>query len=276
MLVANQVVERSSLQALARAAAMTSLTVAVDCARHVELLTDALPHDRRVGVVIEIDVGNHRCGLPPGGPLLIELARAIEGSPNLRFAGLQGYEGHAVLERDPELRRQHVGEASAILGEERRRLERAGFAVRIVSGAGTGTFDMATEAGELTEVQAGSYVLMDAAYDAIGLPFEIALYCCATVISRTNDRAVLDAGLKAMSTDSGLPRALDGAIETRGMADEHMRIQSSTRTLPDVGDPLLLIPSHIDPTVNLHDRLFIWSKDDGVSSWAVDGRRSGA
>ncbi len=276
VLVANEVVDSPSLQALARAASLTSLTVAVDCARHVELLVEALPRGGPVGALIEIDVGNHRCGVPPGSPLLVELARAIEASTNLRFAGLQGYEGHAVLERDPALRRQLVGEASAILGEERRRLEQAGFAVGIVSGGGTGTFDMATEAGELTEVQAGSYVLMDAAYDAIGLPFEIALYCCATVISRTDDRAVLDAGLKAMTTDSGLPRALDEAIETIGMGDEHMRIRSTTTTLPDVGERLLVIPSHIDPTMNLHDRLFTWSKDAGVSSWAIDGRRSGA
>jgi 3-hydroxy-D-aspartate aldolase len=276
VLVANEVVERSALDALARAARLTSVTVGVDCIRHVELLAVSLPAGVRLGVVIEIDVGSHRCGVAPGSPSLIDLAAAIERVPDLTFAGLQGYEGHAVLEPDPVVRRRLVGEAATILGDERRRLERAGFEPRIVSGGGTGTFDLAAEAGVLTEVQAGSYVLMDGAYDALGLPFEIALYCCATVVSRTGNRAVLDAGLKALTTDSGLPRAVDTAIETLGMADEHMRVRSKSGDMPDVGEPLLLIPSHVDPTVNLHDRLFTWSPDEGASSWAVDGRRSGA
>lgn len=276
VLVANEVVEQRSLQALARAARLTSVTVAVDCNKHLELLGDSLPHGIGLGVVIEIDVGAHRCGLPPGSASLTELAKAIDEAPNLTFAGLQGYEGHAVLEPDPVLRRQLVGVAAAILRDEERRLERAGFECQVLSGGGTGTFDLAAEAGVLTEVQAGSYVLMDGTYDALGLPFEIALYCCATVISRTEDRAVLDAGLKALSTDSGLPLPLDEGIEVLSIADEHTRIRSASGDLPEVGERLLLIPSHVDPTVNLHDVLFTWSPDQGLSSWVVDGRRSGA
>jgi D-serine deaminase-like pyridoxal phosphate-dependent protein len=273
VLVANQVVERTALQALGRAAGATTLAVAVDCVTHVELLAEALPQDRTVAVLIEIDVGNHRSGIAPGSSDLLRLAETIERTRNLRFVGLQAYEGHAVLERDFDVRRRFVQQAAILLGEERRRLEQAGVAVEVISGSGTGTFDLATDAGELTEIQAGSYVLMDATYDAIGLPFEIALYCCATIISRTGDRAVVDAGLKALSTDSGLPRAVDPAIETVGLADEHMRVRSSTATLPEVGERLLFVPSHVDPTVNLHDRIFTWSRADGISSWAIDGRR---
>jgi D-serine deaminase-like pyridoxal phosphate-dependent protein len=273
ILIANQVVERSALQALVRAAELSRLAVAVDCARHVELLAAALPDDATVSVLVEIDVGNHRSGIAPGSPTLLTLAETIEKARNLRFVGLQAYEGHAVLESDRALRAQFVHEAAVILRAERRRLERAGFPVLVVSGGGTGTFDLATDAGALTEIQAGSYVLMDSTYDAMGLPFEIALYCCATVVSRAGDRAVMDAGLKAMSTDSGLPRAVHPEIKTVGLADEHMRVTSLTAALPDVGERLLFVPSHIDPTVNLHDRIFAWGEADGISTWDIDGRR---
>ena len=139
--------------------------------------------------------------------------------------------------------------------------------------AAPGTFDLSTEAGALDEIQAGSYVLMDASYDKLDLPFELALSCRATVVSRNGTRAVVDAGLKALSAEYGLPRALDPAIEVVGLADEHatLRVDAGQRAGGRRGDPA--DPAHIDPTVNLHGALHAVAEDGSVQRWAVDARR---
>ncbi|MCW2968159.1 MAG: low-specificity D-threonine aldolase, partial [Solirubrobacteraceae bacterium] len=163
--------------------------------------------------------------------------------------------------------------AAEILRAERERLERAGLACPVVSGGGTGTLDLAGEAGALTEVQAGSYVLMDTTYERLGLPFEQALFCRATVVSRSGTRVVLNAGLKALSAEYGMPGAVDPGLEVISLSDEH-----ATATVPEdcplrVGDTTLLVPAHVDPTVNLHPALLAVAQDGGVEAWPVDARR---
>jgi D-threonine aldolase len=263
VLVANQVADPRSIGWLVNAARHARLTVCVDDPRHLQLLAAT---GEAFDFLVEVNVGQDRSGLPPGSDALLELAR---GAGALRFRGLQGYEGHAVLRPDRDERAGHVRAAGEILATERARLEAEGVAVELVSGGGTGTYDLAASEGVLDEVQAGSYVLMDATYGRLGLPFEQALFCRATVISRQGDRVVLDAGLKALSREYGLPRA--EGIEITSLADEHAT--GTTELDLRVGDAVLLVPAHVDPTVNLHPAITVVAEDGATERWPVDGRR---
>jgi D-serine deaminase-like pyridoxal phosphate-dependent protein len=171
------------------------------------------------------------------------------------------------------MRRTMVWQCQEILRIEKARLEKAGYPCPTVSGGGSGTWDLAAECGVLTEVQAGSYVLMDAKYATIDIPFENALFCCTTLISRRGrDAAVLNAGLKSMTVEYGMPKSVDGSFSVITLADEHARINAKPDWPAKVGDPVLLVPPHIDPAINLHDVVLV--HDRGVARhWTVDGRR---
>lgn len=274
ILVANEVIDPAGLAALARAAGHTRITVAVDGLAHVRALEKtAAEGGVGFGVLIEIDVGMGRCGVVFGGRLLLDLAAEIRGLPHLELLGLQGYEGHAVMREDRALRWISAWQASETLRAERRRLEEAGFECPIVSGGATGTFDVSSEAGVLGEIQAGSYVLMDSRYGSLGLPFENALYCAATVISRRSaESGVLNAGLKAVSAEYGMPKSAMPGLQVISLSDEHARFIVKSEARADIGDTVLLIPGHIDPAVNLHDAMVIWNGSGG-ELWPVDGRR---
>lgn len=261
VLVANEVADRAGLAALAAAASRTRVTVCADAARHVELLAGA---GVRAGVLVEIDVGQGRCGLPPGDDALLALARLVEETAGLELRGLQGYHGHAVLKESRAERERAVEHTSAVLTAERDRLLDAGLPCEVLSGGGTGTWDMP---GALTEVQAGSYVLMDATYARLGLPFEAALRCRTTVVSRRGERVVLDAGLKALSAEYGMPAGTEPGLEVLSLADEHATAQVPADCALAPGDVTFLTPAHVDPTVNLHPALWV-----GGEPWPVDGR----
>jgi D-serine deaminase-like pyridoxal phosphate-dependent protein len=275
ILVANQIVDRHAVTALAEAAAKARVTVAVDSPVHVEILREACrEHAVTMGVVIELDVGIGRCGLPAGSPALVPLARSIGEAAGLEFRGLQAYEGHAVLKEDRALRRTMVWQAAAQARSELGRLAAAGIDCEIVSGGGTGTYDLAAESGVLTEVQAGSYVLMDARYATLDLPFEPALFCATTLISKRGpDAGVLNAGLKELTVEYGMPRSLAPGLSVIALSDEHARVALDPSIPFTIGQKVLLVPAHIDPAVNLHDALIVW---DGKTfePWPVDGRRS--
>ncbi len=238
ILVANQIVDRHALATLAAAAGRAHVTVAVDSHVHVGLLQRlAAKEGVDLDVLIEVDVGLHRGGLPPRSADLLSLAVAVAHAPGLSFAGLQGYEGHAVFVADRAKRRRLVNAAANVLEHERDRLAAAGFPCRLI----------------------------------LHLMFEPALYCLASVISRRDDRAVLDCGLKSLSAEYGLPKATTPQIECLDLSDEHTQVRLHGVNLA-VGDRVTLIPGHVDPTVNLHDTLFVVD-DDEVQPWAVDGRR---
>ncbi len=252
LLVANEVVAPAAVAELAEAAALVDVLVAVD---------SPLGLERSSGrVVVDIDVGQGRCGLAPGDPQVVALARAAGD----RFAGLMGYDGHAQ-HADAPGRAESSGRAAALLAAERDRLAAEGIGCDIVSGAGSGTLADAARAGVLTEAQPGSYVLGDADYGRLGLGFSQAVWCAATVISRRGDVAVLDAGLKQLSAESGLPQ-VEGA-EVVGIADEHLTLRVDGGFM--LGEVVRVVPSHLDPTMNLHDAVIC----DG-ELWPVEGRLS--
>jgi D-serine deaminase-like pyridoxal phosphate-dependent protein len=273
ILVANEVVHPAALAELAAAAGRTSVTVAVDCEDHVNRLeATASEHRCRFGVLLDLDVGQGRCGMVPGSDTVLHVAQRVARSETLTLEGLMGYDGHAQ-HRGYRERTDITVRTGALLDVERRRLDAIGLSPRVVSGGGTGTLEPAADNSVLTEIQAGSYVLMDADYGRVGVPFGPALYCVATVISRRSAaEAVADAGLKALSAEDGMPVAVDPLIDVVGISDEHVTLRTDTASRLSVGDALALIPRHVDPTVNLHGTLHALHEDDRVERWAVDGR----
>jgi D-serine deaminase-like pyridoxal phosphate-dependent protein len=216
----------------------------------------------RLDVFVEIDVGGRRCGATPGAAAA-RIAERIAKAPNLRFAGLQAYYGSAQHVREAADRREHIARAVAAVRETLAALKSVGLDAAIITGAGTGTYENEAASGLYNELQCGSYVFMDADYGrnkrADGGPFdtfENALFVYASVMSApASDRRIIDAGLKALAVDSGMPvaRRLAGAVYHRP-SDEHGILDvSACKQPPARGEKVLLVPGHCDPTVNLHD-----------------------
>jgi len=213
-----------------------------------------------ITVLVEVDVGARRCGVAPGAPAAA-LAVVIARTPGLIFGGIHGYHGGAQHLREPEARRAAIAGAVALVRESKSAIEAAGLTCATVTGAGTGTWQHERDSGVYTELQPGSYVFMDVDYQKNALApdehhFEQSLFVLATVMSApTGDRAVVDAGLKALSVDSGLPQVYGARGLTYVKAtDEHGVIAVGADAQPvSIGDRVWLVPGHCDPTVNLYD-----------------------
>lgn len=261
VLVSNEVVGAPKLSRLASLARRARVGVCADDAGNVrDLAAAAAAAGVRFDVYVEIDVGARRCGVPPGKPALA-LAREVAARPALRFAGLQAYHGAAQHLRAMRERRAAIESAARAARETRELIESAGIACQTVTGGGSGSFAFEIESRAFDEIQPGSYVFMDADYAknewAAPLPrFEHALFVLSTVMSRpTAARAVLDAGLKASSVDSGLPVVWQRpGLRYARASDEHGVLElDAGATAPALGEKLLLVPGHCDPTVNLYD-----------------------
>ena len=257
VLVSNQVVGAQKVARLAALAKRAQLGVCVDDLANVRALEAA---GAALDVYVEIDVGMRRCGVAPGEPALA-LAREIARSNHLRFAGLQAYHGRAQHLRSLEERRTVIESAKQKVLFTRALLASEGIACPIVTGGGSGTFMFEAGSGAWNEIQPGSYIFMDADYarNEWGPPlprFEHALFVLATVMSRpAPGLAILDAGLKASSVDSGMPLAWERpGLTYTGASDEHGRVEiAAGAAAPHLGEKLLLVPGHCDPTVNLYD-----------------------
>lgn len=261
--VSNEIVGDSKLNRLAALAKQATVSVAVDNLDNVAAIERAAArYDVTLNVFVEIAAGMKRCGVEPG-PEAVALARAIEASPHLRFAGLQAYHGSAQHIRSFEERRKAIGIAGEAAVLSRDLIRKAGIEVPLITGAGTGTFQFETASGIWGELQCGSYAVMDADYgrnlDADGQPvreFEHALFIWATVMSHpVRERAVVDVGLKGVSVDCGMP-LLDGIanVTFERASDDHgvLKVGDTNHPLA-VGDKIRLIPGHCDPTINLYD-----------------------
>ena len=253
VLVTNEIVGAAKLTRLASLAKRAHLGVCVD---HPDNVAALAASGAQLDVYIEIEVGMRRCGIAPGEPA-VALAKQIQKTRNLRFAGLQAYHGRAQHVRSMEERHAAIEGSAQHVMHTKRLLKEAGIACPIVTGAGSGTYMLEVESGVWDEIQPGSYLFMDADYArnewAAPLPrFEHALFVLTTVMSRAADRAIVDAGLKASSVDSGMPGVWkkDGVRYTHA-SDEHGWLEGSP--LPALGERLFLVPGHCDPTVNLYD-----------------------
>jgi D-serine deaminase-like pyridoxal phosphate-dependent protein len=249
LLLGNEVLDASRLGRLVRAGAR--VTVAVDSPETIEAAAAGGVRE----VVIDINVGMPRCGCAPGDAgRLAGLARAR----GLAVRGVMGYEGHVVglpdnaeRERKCQASMEFLTAAHADVGGD------------LVSGGGTGTYACNTWA---SEIQAGSYALMDVAYGRLGLPFRQAVFVLATVVSASPEWSVANAGLKTVGMDHGNP-AIDGA-RVWFCSDEHTTFSPPRR----IGEQVRLVPGHVDPTMAYHERLYVCSGDDVVDVWPIDLR----
>jgi D-serine deaminase-like pyridoxal phosphate-dependent protein len=253
VLVSNEIVGARKLARLAELSRKARIGVCIDSTHHLRELA-ACGAD--VDVYIEIEVGMKRCGIAPGEPAAA-LAREVVAS-GMRFGGLQAYHGRAQHYRTMQERREVIGKAAEAVRATRHLLQKSAIACPVVTGAGSGTYMLEVESGAWDEIQPGSYAFMDVDYAknewAAPLPrFEHALFVLTTVMSRPSERlAVVDAGLKASSVDSGMP----GLWREPGLAythasDEHGWVEGEK--VPALGARLLLVPGHCDPTINLYD-----------------------
>jgi 3-hydroxy-D-aspartate aldolase len=280
VLVTNEIIGTQKTARLARLAREAKVAVLADDAGNVaELDAAARAEGVRLDVLVEIDVGAHRCGMVPGAPAA-QLARRIAACGNLRFAGLHAYQGAAQHVREPNERRAAIAAAAEMAQATKALIEKAGIPCETVTGAGTGTYLLEGASRVFNEIQPGSYVFMDADYQRNaweeGWPrFEQSLFVLAGVMSTPSaSRAVVDAGLKASSVDSGMPQVHGRpGVEYAKASDEHgVLIVAPGATAPQLGEKILLVPGHCDPTVNLYDG-FVCVRGGRVEAlWPVTAR----
>jgi len=278
VLVTNEIVGRRKVGRLARLAREAKVAVLADDAGNVGDLDAAARAERvRLDVLVELNVGADRCGIAPGEPAS-RLAQRIAGCGSLRFAGLHAYHGSAQHLREAGERRAAIAAAAEKARMTKTLIEKAGIACETVTGAGTFLLESASRV--FNEIQPGSYVFMDADYNRNnweeGWPrFEQSLFVLATVMSTpARDRAVLDAGLKASSVDSGMPQVHERpGVEYAKASDEHgvLKIAAGAKG-PRLGEKLLLVPGHCDPTVNLYDGFVCVRKGKVEALWPVTAR----
>jgi D-serine deaminase-like pyridoxal phosphate-dependent protein len=253
LLLANETVDPARLKAMAALA--TPVTVAVDSDATLDAAVDA----GLTRCLIDVNVGLPRCGVAPDAAgALADRARAR----GMEVRGVMGYEGHLMMVSPRPERQAAVDQSMALL-----RQAHADVGGEIVSAGGTGTHDMHGATG-VSEVQAGSYALMDTHYGSLGLPFDQAVHVLGTVISVCADWAVADVGLKALGMDHGNPSIVGGDVWF--CSDEHITFSPSERV--SVGDRVRVVPAHIDPTMSMHEAAWITSGGEVVDRWPIDLR----
>jgi D-serine deaminase-like pyridoxal phosphate-dependent protein len=251
--------------------------VAVDNPQNVEELSQVASANQAViGVLVEVNIGHNRCGVAPFGPTL-ELARLVDGKPGLKFMGLMGYDGHCTL-KVPESEREECSlKANTLLVETRKFIEAAGLQVLIVSGSGTFTYRFASRFEGITEIQAGTYLLMDTAFREHGVrEFKCTLSVLTTVIStpnypEANSLVIVDAGRKSISTDLGLPEVKfpPGAV-VRSLSDEHGRVVTTESSAKlQIGDKVELWVRDANGTINQFDRFYCIRNDVIEDIWTI-------
>ena len=259
LLLANEVLDPARLAALAAAQATASVTIAVDSPETVDAAAAAGLRQ----VVVDVNVGLPRCGCrPDDAGRIADLAR----SRGLTVRGVMGYEGHLMVVDDRAEQRAKVAEAM-----DRLLAAHARTGGDVISAGGTGTYDLHDR---VTEVQAGSYVLMDTYYARLGLPFQQACFVVGTVLSATPKYAVADVGLKAMGMDHGNPtlETMDGqGADVWFLSDEHITFVPHAG-VAEVGDRVRVVPAHIDPTMALHEVAWLVRGQEVLDRWPIDLR----
>ncbi|RLC57933.1 MAG: DSD1 family PLP-dependent enzyme [Chloroflexi bacterium] len=274
ILIANEVIgPDKTARVAAISASGVDMKIAVDSAEGLAMAGEAaVAAGTEIGVLVDVNVGMPRCGVPPDAAA--ELAARATETPGVRLRGLMGYEGHAVGIAERDKREQVTREAMDGLLAAVSTVREAGLPCEIVSAGGTGSYDITGRIAGITEVQAGSYVLMDTAYAKLDSPFRQAIWVLGTVISRpAPGLCVTDSGHKACTEDHGNPDVdgVEGA-SVLFLSDEHASITLPPASAITVGDRIRLIPSHIDPTINLHDVIYVLEGDRVTDVWPIAAR----
>jgi D-serine deaminase-like pyridoxal phosphate-dependent protein len=257
LLLANETIDAHRLDAMA--AMDARVTVAVDS----EATVAAAAAAGLRSCVIDVNVGLPRCGIAPDrAGHLADQARAA----GFEVRGVMGYEGHLMMVSDRADQRAQVERSMELLMRAH-----ADVGGEVVSAGGTGTHDLHDRTG-VTEIQAGSYALMDTHYGSLGLPFEQALHVLGTVISIAPDWTVADVGLKALGMDHGNPSITGATVWF--CSDEHITFsadgQSDTKHV--VGDRVRVVPAHVDPTMSMHEAAWVVRGDEVIDRWPIDLR----
>ncbi|HEU0124131.1 MAG TPA: alanine racemase [Bryobacteraceae bacterium] len=247
-----------------------SVAVVVDHPRQVELYADSAARAGvRLEVLVDLDIGDHRTGAPCD-ERAVALAEAIAASKHLRFGGLQAYSVSGSHTVGREERQVHSAAALGMAIAVQRELLGKGLDAVRLTGGSTGTWDLDIQIPELTEMQAGTYPLMDVAYGKIGgVPFALAMTVVATVISASHpDRVTVDAGFKAFAADRPFGPEAIGIAGARWQwaGDEHGFVFADS--LPGMGEPVAFAAPHCDPTVNLHEKMYACRGGEVAEVWA--------
>ncbi|MGH2866719.1 MAG: alanine racemase [Solirubrobacteraceae bacterium] len=271
--VANQVVGRESLDALARAGAQARVCVAVDSMDNLaDVAAAARRHDVELGVLIEVDVGMDRCGTrsPQQALSLAELAVMLAG---VRLDGVMGYEGQCTGELDPARRAEMQREALATLSATVGYLREAGHPCEVVSAGGTCTASLTAADPIVTELQAGTYLVGDVFHELLGSDFELALTVHSSVLSARGTDFVVDAGRKGVGSELVAPR-LAGGAELRFINEEHSGFRIERDSVPVVGAHVALQPGYAPLTVNLYDAMYVVEDGIVLDRWRVRARHA--
>lgn len=280
ILIANQVVGERKVQRMVNLAGHTHLIVAVDSLENVRAISKAAEErGTQVGVLVEVNIGNNRCGVEPFETTL-EFTRCLLPLPGIRFRGLMGYDGHLSFVDDLAERARRSREAYQCLVATRDLLVDNGIAVEILSGGGTCTYKSAASVKGITELQLGTYIFNDTQYQSTGLgDFECTLTVLSTVISRpqrpgAEDLAILDVGRKQLCDFYGFPEVkypTGGAIFSMPQEHSRLRLDKAGPALT-IGDKVELWVKDSNGTLNLYDHIYAMRDDRVEAVWDITGR----
>ncbi|CAB3665382.1 DSD1 family PLP-dependent enzyme [Achromobacter pestifer] len=277
--ISNEVVGPAKLALLGQLARTAKMSVCVDNAQNLTQISQAMTQaGAEIDILVEVDVGQGRCGVADDA-LVLALAQQARDLPGVNFVGLQAYHGSVQHFRTREERAQVCRQTARIAASYAQLLRESGIACDIITGGGTGSAEFDAASGVFTELQAGSYAFMDGDYGANEwggpLTFQNSLFVLSTVMSTpAPDRVILDAGLKSTTAECGPPAVFkaDG-LTYAAINDEHgvVRVAPGTQA-PALGEVLRLVPSHVDPTFNLHDGLVVVRDDVVQDVWEIAAR----
>ncbi len=274
--IASEITTTDKIRRTVSLARYADILVAIDDRQNLQMLSKAAEQSGvSLGVLVDVDVGMGRCGvrnLEDG----VELARQANASKNIAFRGVFGYEGHAVFIEDRAERTRVTQAANTLLVDVAQAVEGIGIPVEIVTGAGTGTYDIAAEFPGITEIEAGSFLFMDKTYEKLDLPFSQSLTVLATILSRPEeDVVILDVGIKGLSVERTLPSVMENIdLEIVKLSEAHAKgvIKSFGFDDPKPGDKIRLVPSHCCTTVNLYNEIVVTRHGIVEAVWPISAR----
>ncbi len=270
ILIANQIIGEQKLARVAALSKKTQVVICIDCEEHLlQLIHFATKFNTSFNVLVEVDIGMNRCGTQPGKPTC-DLVKKITSTTNVNFFGLQGYDGHLQLMLDHDEKKKKSMEGFQSLVATRRMIESAGIEVKLVTGAGTGTYEFAVKIDGIDEIQPGSFLLMDCIYHEARPEFNPSLSVLTSVISRCPGLYVLDAGSKAISKDFGMP-LVKGKPDEKifKLAEEHTRVECIS-DLPSIGDKREVITAHCCASMNLHRNVIASRSGTVIDIWPIE------
>ncbi|MEY8353157.1 alanine racemase [Lachnospiraceae bacterium 54-53] len=271
ILIANQIVQPAKISRLAALAGRTRLTVCVDNPENIKALSKAATAaNTTIYLYIEYEVGMKRCGVETKEEFL-QLAGQIQESSGLVFQGIQAYAGQLSHETDYDYKVREVQKTTDSVRALKEYTESRGIPVKEVSGASTNTAALKASGAVYTEIQAGSYVFMDAAFKDCSLPFAQSLSIVSTVVSKGKGRIIIDCGAKSLGLDQCAPVFQGYETNTCSLSEEHFSIYGENLSA-DINDKVIIIPGHCCTTVNIFDHIYATSQEEVLEKWEIRGR----